>query len=464
VGIAPTLDVRRVFAWRQASTNRRIFAAMVAVGIATALGKIIAMGKDMVVASFFGTSDAVDAFFIAVAVPAYATSVLTGSFPVALVPVYLRVRAKDGGLAASRLLSSIVVGAGGLIALATVLLVLAAPLVLPLAGATFGGEKLALTHRLFLIIAPAIFLSGISGILAAVLNAHERFVLAAVTPSFMAVGSIAFLVIAGRDWGIYALAAGLSAGYLAELLLLGWTVRRTGLFGRPAWPVWRLGEVRDVFRQYAPLLVGATLMSSSPLIDQAMSAALGPGNVAALAYGSKLVAAGLATGVTAVSTAIFPHFSRMVAAEDWVGVRHTLRTYSRLVLAASVPVVLLIVVFSNPIVRMLFERGQFSAADTLVVGRVQALYAIQIPFYVLGIIGVRLLSATSANRILMWISIGNFVTNIVGNYLCMRLWGVAGIALSTSLVYLLAAVVVYFCVARRIDQLERGSTLPRSTV
>src|SRR4029079_17413380 len=119
--------------------------------------------------------------------------------------------------------------------------------------------------RLFLIMAPAIFLSGLSGILGAVLNAHERFVLAAVTPSFMAITSIVFLLFSGREWGIYALAAGLSAGYLAELLVLAWAVRRQGSFGSIAWPVWRVAEVREVFAQYAPLLIGATLMSSSPV-------------------------------------------------------------------------------------------------------------------------------------------------------------------------------------------------------
>jgi putative peptidoglycan lipid II flippase len=437
---------------------------MVAVGIATLVGKVVAMARDVAIASYFGTSDAVDAFFIALAVPTYVSYVLTGSLPVALVPVYLRVQARDGAQAAGRLLSSLLIVAGSLIAVASLVLALASPLVLPLAGATFGGAKLALTHRLFLIILPAIFISGISGILAGVLNAHERFVLAAATPAFVAVMSIAFLLAMGHEWGVFALAIGLSTGYVAELLVLAWSVRRRGLFASPAWRVWRHAGVREVLGQYAPLLIGAALMSSSPLIDQTMAASLGAGKVAALSYGSKVVTAGLAVAVTAVTTAIFPHFSRMVATEDWAGVRHTLRTYSRLVLAGAIPTVVLIVIFSDPIIRVLFERGAFSASDTQVVGRIQALFALQIPFYVLGMIGVRLLSATGANRILMWISIGNFFTNIAGNYICMRLWGVAGIALATSFVYMLSASALYYCVARRINQLERRSAQSRSSV
>jgi putative peptidoglycan lipid II flippase len=196
-------------------------------------------------------------------------------------------------------------------------------------------------------------------------------------------------------------------------------------------------------------------MSSSPLIDQAMAASLGPGSVAELAFGSKIVAAGMGIGVTALSTAIFPHFARMTAKSDWRGVRQSLRLYSRLTLAVAVPATVLIVVFSTSIVRLVFERGQFSAADTQAVAHVQALYALQIPFYILGIMGVQLLHAVSANRILMWISIANFFTNIVGNYVFMRYWGVAGIALATAIVYLLSMTAILYAVSTRLAALER---------
>jgi putative peptidoglycan lipid II flippase len=120
----------------------------------------------------------------------------------------------------------------------------------------------------------------------------------------------------------------------------------------------------------------------------------------------------------------------------------------------------MIVTFSEPIVRLLFERGQFLASDTRAVARVQALYALQIPFYVLGILGVQLLHAVSANRVLMWVSIGNFFTNIIGNFVFMRVWGVAGIAFATSMVYLISMIVLLTAVWRRLGDLERENVPP----
>jgi putative peptidoglycan lipid II flippase len=460
VGTAP-LVFRRFVAWRHASTNRRIFAAMVVVGAATVFAKILAMAKDVLVASYFGTSDAVDAFFIAQSVPAFAISVIAGSIPAALVPVYLRVWERDGKANAGRLLGNVLTLAGLAIACSCLVLAVLAPIILPLVGVRFGGEKLVLTRHLYLLILPGVFISGLSGMLAGVLNAHERFLLAAVAPALMSVLSIVFLVGAADQWGIFALAIGLTTGYVAELALLAWSVRARGLIRFSQWAPWRDPDVQRVLGQYLPLVIGGAVMSSSTLIDQAMAASLGSGSVAQLAYGTKIVAAGLGIGGTAVSTAILPHFSRMVATHDWSGVRHTLRAYTRLGLAVGIGVVVLIAVFSVPLVRLLFERGRFLPSDTFDVARVQALYAIQIPFYLLGLLGVQLLHAISANRVLMWVSIGNCITNIVGNYVFMRVWGVAGIAFATSLVYLLSMIALLTAVGKRLDELEReGGALP----
>ena len=461
MGTAPLVFVRRFVAWRHASTNRRIFAAMLVVGAATVFAKILAMAKDVLVASYFGTSDAVDAFFIAQTVPTFVISVIGGSIPAALMPVYLRVWEREGRANAGRLLGNVLMLAGAAIASSCLVLALLAPIVLPLVGVRFGGEKLALTRHLYLLILPGVFMSGVAGMLAGVLNAHERFLLAAVAPALMSVLSIAFLVGAADDWGISALAIGLTTGYGLELAVLAWSVRARGLVRLPQWASWRDPDVRRVLGQYLPLVIGGAVMSSSPLIDQAMAASLGSGSVAQLAYGSKLVAAGLGIGGTAVSTAILPHFSRMVATHDWSGVRHTLRAYTRLGLVVGVAVVLVIVVLSVPVVRLLFERGRFLPSDTVAVARVQALYAIQIPFYLLGILAVQLLHAISANRVLMWVSIGNFITNIVGNYVFMRVWGVAGIAFATSMVYVLSMIALLTAVRTRLNELEHdGRALP----
>lgn len=450
---AGTLQIylRHARTWRRATVNRRIFSAMVTVGGVTLLVRMAAMGKDVVSAAYFGTSDAMDAFFIAFVLPTFAINVIAGSLEAAVVPVYVRVREREGPDAAKRLLSSVLVTGTALLALMGVVLLLAGPYVLPVVGATFDGEKLALTRHLFVLLLPAVVISGLVIVLASALNANERFIWSVATPVISSAVILLLLLGRGAEWGVAALAVGLVVGRLLEMLVLAWRLHALGLLG---WSGWRDRHpaVRQVLKSFVPVAAGAAVMSNSALVDQAMAAMLGPGSVAGLMYASKLVGATLSVAAPAVATVMFPHFSRMVAMEDWSAVRHTLHTYARLILGAGAAVTILIIAFSTPLVRLLFERGAFSPADTQVVSRVQMLYALQIPFYLLSMVGVRLLSAMRGNRTVMWVSICNFVINVVGNLVCMRLWGLAGIALSTSVVYFLSMIMIFMAVFRRFDR------------
>jgi len=163
-----------------------------------------------------------------------------------------------------------------------------------------------------------------------------------------------------------------------------------------------------------------------------------------LAYGSKITLLILGIGSVAVSTAVLPHFSRMVATGDWENVRHTLFTYTRLLILITLPLTLGLVYFSEPLVRLLFQRGAFVEADTKLVAWVQAVYLLQVPVFVLGMLYVRLISALKANRALMWGAGINLLVNVICSYLLMKWLEVAGIALSISLMYLVSCAYLMF--------------------
>jgi putative peptidoglycan lipid II flippase len=109
----------------------------------------------------------------------------------------------------------------------------------------------------------------------------------------------------------------------------------------------------------------------------------------------------------------------------------------------TIPLTAVLMYWSQPIVHLLFQRGSFTEADTYLVSTIQTFSFLQIPFYVLGIFGVRLLSALTRNQTLTVISGINLVTTVLGNYIFMRFFGVAGISLSTSTVYAIAMLLVF---------------------
>lgn len=431
--------------WAGASVNRKIFGAALTVGIMTGVVKIGGFAREVVVAAWFGTGDAMDAFLIAFLLPSFVINVVAGSFNAALIPTYIRVREHQGQEAAQQLFSSVLVLSLLLLAGVAVLLAACGPYLLPLLGSGFGPEKQALTRSLFYLFLPAIIINGLTVILGAVLNAGERFGLAAITPVLVPLTAVLLLLASGRGWGIYAVAAGTVIGFALELAVLTAALRRHGLSLIPRW-YGKTPDLEQVIGQYLPMVGGAILMSSTTLVDQSMAAMLDPGSVAALNYGNKVVALILGLGATALGTAVLPYLSQMTSRNDWHGIRHTLRKYTCLILWVTAPVTLVLFLFSEPVTGFLFQRGAFTAADTKLVARVQSMYALQIPWYVLGILSVRLLNALRQNIILIAVSAVNIITNVVFNYVLMLHYGVAGIALSTGLVYMVSTALVLLAI------------------
>src|SRR4051812_17413032 len=104
------------------SINRRILSAAAIVAGLTLLTAIAAMGKELLVAATFGTSDALDAFLIALSLPTLVINIIAGSFGAALVPIYIRVHEHEGPVAAQKLLSSFTLLGGCLLFMASIIL------------------------------------------------------------------------------------------------------------------------------------------------------------------------------------------------------------------------------------------------------------------------------------------------------------------------------------------------------
>lgn len=439
--------------WTNGSVNRRIFAASLTVGVFTFLVHVVTAAKELVVAYQFGTADVLDAFLIAYLLPSFVIIVFAGSLPSAVIPIYIEVQIREGQEAAERLYASVMGWSLVILAGISSIMALLAPLVLPLLGSGFDEQKLVLTRSLYFTMLPVLMLKGLATIWSAKLNAAERFSLASAVPILTPILIVVALLYRGGQWGIYALMAGTVGGGALEAVIIAWYLHRLGVRLIPRWDGWT-PALRQVMKQYGTVVAGASLMASTMLVDQAMAAMLGPGSVSALSYGGKVVSFVLAIGATALGTALLPHFSRMVAVADWKEVRHTLQIYVTLIFKTTIPLTLLAVLLSEPIVSLLFQRGAFTATDTHVVGQVQAFLLLQVPLYLAGIVIVRLISALKANHILMWGCVLNFIVNVVLNYVFMQWLQVAGIALATFVVYVVSVIFLSYMLLRLLKDLE----------
>lgn len=429
------------------STNRKIFRAALTIGLVSTLAKGGAVVKDLVVAHVFGRSDALDAFLIAFLLPAFVLNLVMGSLGSALIPVLIETRQKRGVEAEHRLLSSMMFLSLSVMMLVAAALGLLAPFYLRILGSSFSPGKLLLTREVLYCLLPFMVFSGLATFVSGVLSAYKKFAMPGLVPIITPLITIAAVLWAPKSWSAFPLAMGVVAGAFLEAVILLRVLKTCGMPFRLRWNGFD-ADVRSVMQQYAPMLAGSLLMCSTTVVDQAMAAMLPSGSVAALSYAYKIVGLIVAIGATALTTAAFPYFSHMVTEQDWAGCRHTLKRYTALVLATTVPLTLALIAFSHPLIRLIFQRGAFNALDTDLVSRVQQCYFIQIPFYMCGMLFVRFLSSIRRNDVLMYGSAISLALDVTLNLILMRKMGIAGIALSTSLVLCVSFIYLGACTIR----------------
>jgi len=409
--------------------------------------KAVTFGKEVVTASRFGTGDDFDAFVVALLVPGFIVNVLAGSLGAALVPVYVEIREQRGARAAERLLATAVAWTAGGLAVTMIALTTIAPYYLPLVAAGFDAAKRALAAGLMWWLVPMVVAMGVRTLWGAALVAAEKFGVVSLSAGVSPAVTIAVLL-----WmpglGVHGLAFALATGAVLEAAWLGWLLHSAGVGLLPALARYDADLQRLVWR-WLPVAAGSVLMASSTVVDQAMAAALLPGSIATLEYGNRLVAVVTSLGAGALGVAVVPYFSLLVSRGDMDGLAHVARRWLRLVALASLPVVAALTAWSAPVVALVYERGSFTATDTALVSDVQALLALQIPFYVAGIVLVRLVTALGSTRALTWISLVNTLLNAALNVVLIRYMGLPGIALATSLMYLASFTMLLVHVRRR---------------
>ena len=411
------------------STSWRMLADTATVGGWTTAVKVAGAIKVILAARLFGAGDAMDAFLIAFLLPAFFMDMLAGPLDSALIPALIDLRQKQPKAAAEALYSNVLAAAGAAFLVAALAAAAVSGLVLPLLAPSFTPDKLALTRQLLLMMIAVVPLSGLAATWRAVLNSEHQFAYSAAVPLITPVASIVALLAGGKHYGVMALAIATLTGGTLEAIAAGIGVQRAGYTMVPHWDG-ITASLRQVAHQYAPLVAVTLVMTGTSLVDQGMAARLGSGSVAALSYGTRLLGVLIVIGPTAVGTAVLPHLSAGAILGDPRVLGRSLRNYGLAILAITLPLTAGLMYFSEPIIRVVFQKGAFSEAATHLVSAVQRASLLQLPIAVLLALEIRLTSALKANHLLYRVAALSLALTLVLDYAFMRWWGVVGIALA----------------------------------
>jgi putative peptidoglycan lipid II flippase len=434
------------------ATHTRLFANTVTVGVLLSIAKLAGAAKIVVIARFFGTSDALDAFLIALLLPSFVADLVAGSLTPCLVPMLVRAQAAEGIEGARRLASVALSASLGLTLIGSGGLALGGRWLIRLAGSSFPEAKLRLATALFFLLLWWLPMSACIAAWRAVLNANRRFALAAIAPIASPLSCVALLYAAAGRWGVAALCAGTVGGVAIECLALGIAVRRLGY---PLAPRWKGAgaEIKQLSSEFFPLLASTAITSGFALIDQSVAGRLGSSQVSALVYGNRLSTVLLQVAAAPIGVTILPMLARLAASCEWKQLRRTILRCCAAATALAVPLTIVLAALSGVIVHILFERGAFRADAAHLVAYVQRLSLLQLPFAFLLAIATRLTSALSANILLARVGVAALLIDVALDLALSRWMGVAGIALSAVLVQLLSLALLSWALYRRAPEL-----------
>lgn len=407
-----------------------LLASLRVAALATAVRALVAV-KEIVVAGLFGTGETLDAFIGASMIPVFAINVLVSTLGTALIPRLARLE-QEGSGAAEAVSSKAAVWLTGILAALAAGIAFAAPLLVAILHPRFDPATAATAVEALRVLAATIPLSGLAAVWGGMLSLRNRFAVVALAPAFAPLLTMA-LVLQLRT-GVLPLVYGALGGALLETTLLGMFLKAGGVRLLPRPTGASGGEPAFLLRQYVPVVIGTLFSSATVFVDQAMASALGPRHLSSLSFGSKITGMALSVLAAGLGMVLLPQFSQAVATRKWAELRSQYTAVCRRLVLGTVPVALAVVFFSAEIVRLVFQRGAFTPDDTAAVSRIQSMYALQIPFFLLGVVTARLISALSANRFLMWIGALNLAVSISSNLLLRARLGAPGIALSASLV------------------------------
>lgn len=423
------INFRSIISLKKNSTTRNILT----VGFITLFIKLISFYKETYVASTFGLSQVLDTYFIAALVPGFIQNVFLGAFKGVFIPNYIN-ELKTGKNAASFQTTAFIITI--VIALSFILIAyLFTDTYLEIFFPNHNSEYYQMIKLQFYILAPCIFLWGISSLLSGLLNISSEFIFSSLPSALIPIATILSLIFLKDYFDYRILAFGTLAGSIFSFIILLYITYKKNIL-KLAKPDFKDTNVKIMLNQIPAKVSSGFLSGMNVVVDQYFAAQLIVGSITAINYGQKIPAFLIGLLVVAINSVLLPKFSKMFV-ENPRNAYVYYKKIIKLLFFASILFSTIGFILSDFLVELFYQRNEFTEDDTNIVSMIQKIFLIYVPFTICGMVIVNFLTSMNHNKVLAYVSFAALILNIILDYVLIEYYGIMGIAICTSIVIIL---------------------------
>jgi len=433
------------------------------VSLLTLLSRITGMLRELLIASLFGASALTDAFNVAFRIPnLFRRLFAEGAFSQAFVPVLASTLTEKGQEETEKLINEVALIMSVTLLGVSIFGVLASPVLVWLmaSGLEQNAQSMDLAVQMTRFMFPYIAFMSLVALAAGVLNTWKKFAVPAATPVLLNVCMI-FCAYWGAPWftrmgwpSIYALVFGVMLGGVLQLSTQLWALKNLGLLPkiwnlpRGLWAsfleAWRSESTQKILRLMGPSLLGVSVAQLSLLINTQIASHMVTGSVSWLSYADRLMEFPTALLGVALGVVLTPQLSQAKASQDLGQYSALLDWGLKWVMVLTLPCSLALLVFTKPVVSVLYHYGAFTAHDLDQTSLALMGYALGL----LGLVAIKVLApgfyASQDTKTPVRIAIGVLILTQLMNLIWVPLFAHAGLALSIGMGAMLNAALLWY--------------------
>lgn len=415
----------------------------------TVAAKLLSFFIELIVAYRFGATTETDIYYLVLGIIQILTPMITVGIWKVFMPAYKERQIKEDTVSANKLTNEMMLVFTVICTLFVVFIEVFPGVVIKLFAPGFTGDRLAYANMILRIMSPMLVFITMAVFHSAILQANREFAKSQIKYVYQHIPTILYLILFSSLLDIKYLSVSLLAGEVLGFIMAAYYTRKEYHFSLPRCKI--SSKTKQVLKLVPAACLNSVINQINHIVDKAFGSILETGSLTYLTYGNKLVSLFDGVVTTAFSTAFFPHLAELNAKEDRKGLKEFLGQYIMTLLCVLIPVMFIMILYSNTIVKIVFGHGQFDDYAVSQTSLVLLVYSIGLIAMGMNTLFNDVFYIKKRTNILALTNIINILINLALDFLLVRRFEIFGLCLATTLSLYISMVIKMFFIKSEIS-------------